>query len=66
MSLAISAIGTNLHAVQSNACPLMRPKRTRHGRRFWSVHDPFDKSVNRTLFSTLPISPARKSRARLR
>jgi len=33
----------------SNARPLMRAKRTRHGRRFWSVHDPSEKSVSRNF-----------------
>jgi hypothetical protein len=49
MSLATSANGTNFTAVPSNACPLMRAKRTRHGRRFWSVHDPPKKSVSRNF-----------------
>jgi hypothetical protein len=50
MSLATSANGTNLTCpVPSNACPLMRAKRTRHGRRFWSVHDPSEKSVKPQL-----------------
>ena len=49
MSLALPLIGTNLTAVPSNACPLMRAKRTRHGRRFWSVHDPSEKSVSRNF-----------------
>jgi hypothetical protein len=66
MSLATSANEQTRHAVPSNAGPLMRTKRTLHGCRFWSVHDRSEKSVTATLFSTLPISPARKSPARLR
>ena len=49
MSLATSANGTNLTCRPVQRMSLMRAKRTRHGHRFWSVHDPSEKSVSRNF-----------------
>src|ERR1700687_2193196 len=59
MSLFLARNGL---AKPSNACPLMRAKRTLHGHRFWSVNDPgcVKTCASREcaeLFS--PLSPVR-------
>ncbi len=49
MSLALPLMAQLDMPSRPNACPLMRAKRTRHGRRFWLVHDPSEKSVSRNF-----------------